>query len=159
MFCCCIPPDLGIAYRYRQNIFTRHTNQIYLLIAFMSYKKHLAVLRIPHLAKLLPMELSWFLIIYFAILCHFFMIMLTLDRFLVFYFTIKYPIYCTSEKPLKTLYIVVALTLIVDFACSISVYSNRFLDARFYSAICNDCLRYSLLYWRSIDIHIHFCGL
>ena len=41
------------------------------------------------------------------------MVMLTLDRCLVFYFTIKYPTCCISEKLLKTLYIVVALTLII----------------------------------------------
>ena len=81
-----------------------------MLIALCHTAKILAVLRI--LAKLLPTELLWFPEIYFRISYHVSMVLFTLDCFLVFYFAIKYPLYCTSKKLLKIIYIVVVLAII-----------------------------------------------
>ena len=53
------------------------------------------------------------------------MVLFTFDRFLVFYLTIKYSIYCTSKKLLKIIYTVVTFTvifvliLVVLFLCKV----------------------------------------
>lgn len=103
---------LGLLILYRQKYLSRNKNQIYLLIALCQTESIIAVLSIPHLGKLLKflklhVEILWFSEKYFAILNYFFMVLLTLDRFLVFYFTMKYPIYCTLKKLLKILYMVI----------------------------------------------------
>ena len=103
---------LGLRLLYRQKSLSRNKNQIYLLIALCHTATILAVLRILNLAKLLPTELLWFPEIYFRIFYHVLMVLFTLDRFLVFYFAIKYPLYCTSKKLLKIIYIVVVLAII-----------------------------------------------
>ena len=58
-----------------------------------------------------PVDLLWCLDIYLAKLYYFFMMMLTLDRLLDFYWNIKYSIYFRPKKLLKILYsIIVAFT-------------------------------------------------
>ena len=58
-------------------------------------------------------DLLWCLYIYLVKLYYFFMIMLTLDRLLDFYWNIKYSIYFRPKKLLKILYsIIVAFTTI-----------------------------------------------
>ena len=103
---------LGLRLLYRQKSLSRNKNQIYLLIALCHTATILAVLRILNLAKLLPTELLWFPEIYFRIFYHVLMVLFTLDRFLVFYFAIKYPLYCTSKKLLKIINTVVVLAII-----------------------------------------------
>ena len=103
---------LGLRLLYRQKNLSRNKNQIYLLIALCHTASILAVLMILNLVKLSPTELLWFPEIYLRILYHVFMVLFTLDRFLVFYLAIKYPIYCTSKKLLKIIYTVVVFTVI-----------------------------------------------
>ena len=115
---------LGLILLYRQKNRSKN-NQIYLLIAICHTASILAVLTILNPIKSLPKELLWFPEIYFRILYHVFMTLFTLDRFLVFYLTIKYPIYCTPKKLLKIIYTVVMFTaifvliLVVLFLCKI----------------------------------------
>ena len=116
---------LGLILLYRQKTRSKNKNQIYLLIAICHTASILAVLTILNPIKSLPKELLWFPEIYFRILYHVFMTLFTLDRFLVFYLTIKYPIYCTPKKLLKIIYTVVMFTailvliLVVLFLCKI----------------------------------------
>ena len=116
---------LGLILLYRQKNRSKNKNQIYLLIAICHTASILAVLTILNPIKSLPKELLWFPEIYFRILYHVFMTLFTLDRFLVFYLTIKYPIYCTPKKLLKIIYTVVMFTaifvliLVVLFLCKI----------------------------------------
>ena len=116
---------LGLRLLNRQKNLSRNKNQIYLLIALCHTASILAVLRIVNLVKLSPTELLHFSEIYFGILYHVFMVLFTLDRFLIFYLTIKYPIYCTSKKLLKIIYTVVIFTvifvliLVVLFLCKV----------------------------------------
>ena len=151
---------LGLILLYRQKNRSKNKNQIYLLIAICHTASILAVLTILNPIKSLPKELLWFPEIYFRILYHVFMTLFTLDRFLVFYLTIKYPIYCTPKKLLKIIYTVVMFTaifvliLVVLFLCKI-----MFLEAQHYSVTCSDYFRYSLYHRCSYDIHIYFCGL
>ena len=97
-----------------------------MLIALCHTASILAALKLLNLIKSLPRELLWFSEIYFGILYHFFMVLFTTDRFLVFfYLTIKYPIYLTSKKLLKIIYMIVVLALafvrilLVLFSCKV----------------------------------------
>ena len=103
---------LALLILYRQKTLSRNKNQIYLLIALCHTASILAFLKILNLVKLSPTELLWFSEICVRILYHVFMALFTLDRFLVFYLTIKYTIYCTSKKLLKIIYTAVAFTVI-----------------------------------------------
>lgn len=81
---------LGLLILYRQKNMSRNKDQIYLLVALCQTESILAVLSIPHLGKMLqflklPVEILWFSETYFAILNYFFMVLLTMDRFLVFF--------------------------------------------------------------------------
>ena len=102
---------LGLTLLYRQRNSSRNKNQIYLLIALCHTASTLAALKLLNLIESLPKELLWFSEMYFGILYNFFMVLFTTDRFLVFYLTIKYPIYFTSKKLLKIIYTIVVLTL------------------------------------------------
>ena len=95
---------LGLILLYRQKNLSRNKNQIYLLIALCHTASILADSKLLNLVKSLPRELLWFLEIYFGIIYHFFMVLFTKVRFLVFYLRIKYPIYFTSKKFLKIIY-------------------------------------------------------
>ena len=116
---------LGLLLLYRQKTLSRNKNQIYLLITLCHTASILAFLRILEVVKLSPTELLHFSEIYFGILYHAFMVLFTFDRFLVFYLTIKYSIYCTSKKLLKIIYTVVTFTvifvliLVVLFLCKV----------------------------------------
>ena len=116
---------LGLILLHRQKNRSRNKNQIYLLIALCDTASILAALKLLNLIKSLPRELLWFSEIYFGILYHFFMVLFTTDRFLVFYLTIKYPIYLTSKKLLKIIYMIVVLALafvlilLVLFSCKV----------------------------------------
>ena len=76
-----------------------------------------------------PVDLLWCLDIYLAKLYYFFMMMLTLDRLLDFYWNIKYSIYFRPKKLLKILYsIIVAFTTIFVL---ISVFVINFIKIAF----------------------------
>ena len=62
--------------------------------------------------ELLPNLLRFCTEIYLAIIYYFFMILLILDRFLVFYLNLKYTVYCTPKKLLKIVYSMMVLSAI-----------------------------------------------
>ena len=93
MFCCFIHSDLGIDFTlYRQQLLARRKNQIYLLIVE-------AILGFRYI---------------FCDTYHFYMFLLTLDRFLFFYSSIKYTVHCKSKKLLKIPYTVVTFATIIS---------------------------------------------
>ena len=103
---------VGLILLHRRKNHSRNKNQIYLLIALFHTKSAYLARSILYFIILSSVELLWCLDIYLVILYYFFMIMLTLDRFLAFYWNIKYPIYFRPKKLLKILYSIVAFTTI-----------------------------------------------
>ena len=103
---------VGLILLHWRKSHSRNKNQIYLLIALFHTESAYLARSILYFIILSSVELLWCLDIYLVILYYFFMIMLTLDRFLAFYWNIKYPIYFRPKKLLKILYSIVAFTTI-----------------------------------------------
>ena len=108
---------------YRRKNYSRNKNQIYSLIALCHTESMFAVKIILFgiaattetsvvLANDFILWFGRFLHLYAIILYYFFMILLTLDRFMIFYFNMRYSFYCTARTMLKSIYTIALVSLI-----------------------------------------------
>ena len=108
---------------YRRKNYSRNKNQIYSLIALCHTESMFAVKIILFgiaattetsvvLANDFILWFGRFLHFYAIILYYFFMILLTLDRFMIFYFNMRYSFYCTARTMLKSIYTIALVSLI-----------------------------------------------
>ena len=108
---------------YRRKNYSRNKNQIYSLIALCHTESMFAVKNILFgIAATTETSVVWvndFIVwsarvlhLYSVILYYCFMILLTLDRFMIFYFNIRYSIYCTARTMLKSIYTIALVSLI-----------------------------------------------
>ena len=103
---------LAITLLYRRKNHSRLKNQIYLLIGLCHTESMFIIRSVALTLQLLPNLLRYCTEIYLAIIYYFFMILLILDRFLVFYLNLKYVVYCTPKKLLKIIYSMMVLSTI-----------------------------------------------
>ena len=103
---------------YRRKHFSRRKNELYILISLCHTESMFAVetifyvmtgfITIDHI--LFVEFLVWFTRFtgfYLSILYYFFMLLLTVDRFLLFYLNLKYRVLCTPRRVLKCIYAIV----------------------------------------------------
>ena len=112
---------LGLILLYRRRQVSRNRNQIYILIGLCQTESALAIFNILYMFELLPSRVIIIFEVYISILYYSFMILLTSDRFLVFYLNMKYPIYCTPKKLLKIIFSVVAVPLILVLILALAI--------------------------------------
>ena len=112
---------LGLILLYQRNILTRNTNQIYTLIALCHTGNAFVVFSIIYVFQLLSSWVTTILEKYLSILSYSFMILLTSDRFLVFYLNMKYPIYCTPKKFLKIIFSMVVVPMVLVLILALAV--------------------------------------
>ena len=98
---------------YRRKQASRNRNQFFVLIGLCHTESAFAICSIFSMFQLLPHRIAIILEIYLQILYYSFMILLTSDRFLVFYLSMKYPIFCTPKRLLKIIFSVVAFPMIL----------------------------------------------
>ena len=104
---------LGLILLYRRRKVSRNRNQRYILIGLWLTESAFRIFNIFYLFALLPRWIINILETYLSVLYYSFMILLTSDRFLVFYLNMKYPIHCTSKKLLKIFFSVVVVPVIL----------------------------------------------
>ena len=92
---------LGLILLYRRRKVSRNRNQRYILIRLWLTESAFGIFNIFYLFTLLPRWVINIFETYLSVLYYSFMILLTSDRFLLFYLNMKYPIHCTSKKLLK----------------------------------------------------------
>ena len=112
---------LGLILLYRRRQVSRNRNQIYILIGLCQTESALAIFNILYMFELLPSRVIIIFEVYISILYYSFMILLTSDRFLVFYLNMKYPIYCTPKKFLKVVFAVVAVPMILFLILALAI--------------------------------------
>ena len=112
---------LGLISLYRRRQVSRNRNQIYILIGLCHTESALAIFNILYMFELLPSSVIIIFEVYISILYYSFMILLTSDRFLVFYLNMKYPIYCTPKKLLKVVFAVVAVPMILFLILALAI--------------------------------------
>ena len=112
---------LGLILLHRRRQVSRNRNQIYILIGLCHTESALAIFNILYMFELLPSRVIIIFEVYISILYYSFMILLTSDRFLVFYLNMKYPIYCTPKKLLKVVFAVVAVPIIVFLILALAI--------------------------------------
>ena len=112
---------LGLILLYRRRQVSRNRNQIYILIGLYQTESALAIFNILYMFELLPSRVIIIFEVYISILYYSFMILLTSDRFLVFYLNMKYPIYCTPKKFLKVVFAVVAVPMILFLILALAI--------------------------------------
>ena len=112
---------LGLILLYRRRQVSRNRNQIYILIGLCQTESALGIFNILYMFELLPSRVIIIFEVYISILYYSFMILLTSDRFLVFYLNMKYPIYCTPKKFLKVVFAVVAVPMILFLILALAI--------------------------------------
>ena len=112
---------LGLILLYRRKRLLRNKNQIYILIALCHTESVFVILSTLYLFQLAPLRVTTLLEKYLSVLYYSFMVLLTSDRFLVFYLNMKYPIYCTPKKLLKIIFSVVAVPLILVLILALAI--------------------------------------
>ena len=112
---------LGLILLYQRKVRSTNTNQVYILIALCHTGNVFAVFSILYMFQLFSTWVTTVLEKYLSILYYSFMILLTSDRFLVFYLNLKYPLYCTPKKLLKIIISVVAVPLILVLIMALAV--------------------------------------
>ena len=112
---------LGLILLYQRKILPRNPNQIYILIALCHTENAFAVFSISYTFQLFSTWVTTVVEKYLSILYYSYMILLTSDRFLVFYLNMKYPIYCTPGKLFKIIIsvVVVPMALVLILALAI----------------------------------------
>ena len=124
---------------YRRKNYSRNKNQIYSLIALCHTESMFAVKSILFgIVATTENSVVWvnnfivwfarFLHSYVIILYYFFMILLTLDRFMIFYFNMRYPFYCTGRTMLKSIYTIALVSLIYSL---VLVTSSNLKEKRY----------------------------
>ena len=121
---------LGLILLYRRKQISRNKNQIYILIALCHTESTFAMLSTLYMFQLAPLRVTTLLEKYLSVLYYSFMILLTSDRFLIFYLNMKYPIYCTPRKLLKIIIsvVVVPMVLILILALAIQFQLINYLS-------------------------------
>ena len=117
---------------YRRKHLSRRKNELYILISlchtesmFAAETIFLVIIGFITIDHVLFVEfLVWFMRFtgfYLSFLYYFFMLLLTLDRFFLFYLNLKYRVLCTPKRILKCIYAIVvtsALFTVVLIASS-----------------------------------------
>ena len=121
---------LGLILLYRRKQISRNKNQIYILIALCHTESTFAILSTLYMFQLAPLRVTTLLEKYLSVLYYSFMILLTSDRFLVFYLNMKYPVYCTPRKLLKIIIsvVVVPMVLVLILALAIQFQLINYLN-------------------------------
>ena len=112
---------LGLILLYWRRQLSRNRNQIYILIGLCHTESALAIFNILRMFELLPSRVIIIFEIYISILYYSFMILLTSDRFLVFYLNMKYPVHCTPKKLLKICFAVVVVPMILFLILALAI--------------------------------------
>ena len=112
---------LGLILLYRRRQVSRNSNQIYILIGLCHTESVFGIFNIFYLFALLPRWVINVFETYISILYYSFMILLTSDRFLVFYLNMKYPIHCTPKKMLNIFFPVVVVPIILFLILALAI--------------------------------------
>ena len=112
---------LGLILLYRRKQLSRNKNQIYILIALCHTESAFAILSTLYMFQVAPLRVTTLLEKYLSVLYYSFMILLTSDRFFVFYLSMKYPIYCTPRKLLKIIISVVVVPMVLILILAVAI--------------------------------------
>ena len=112
---------LGLILLYQKKILSRNINQMYILIVLCHTGNAFVVFSILYMLQLFSTWVTTILEKCLSVLYYSLMILLTSDRFLVFYLNMKYPICCTPKKLLKIIFLVVAVSLILVLILALAI--------------------------------------
>ena len=138
---------LGLILLYRRRKVSRNRNQRYILIRLWLTESAFGIFNIFYLFTLLPRWVINIFETYLSVLYYSFMILLTSDRFLVFYLNMKYPIHCTSKKLLKIFFSVVVVPVILFLNMAFKYGHNN--------AICVYFCRYFLYFYFYYHMYLY----
>ena len=116
---------LGLILLYRRKQVSRNRNQIYILIGLCHTESGSGVFNIFYMFALLPRWVINIFETYISILYYSFMILLTSDRFLVFYLNMKYPMHCTPKKLRKIIISVVVFPMILFLILALAIQFDQ----------------------------------
>ena len=148
---------LGLILLYRRRKVSRNRNQRYILIGLWLTESAFGIFNIFYLFALLPRWIINILETYLSVLYYSFMILLTSDRFLVFYLNMKYPIHCTSKKLLKIFFFSGGGTSdsFFNVGPTYSVWANKAFKYGHNNAICVHFCRYFLYFYCYYHMHLY----
>ena len=103
------------------------TESTYVIFAVMCLSIFVPKVNVANKWGIILVEAWYIRIMDFTLRClfYFFMILVTLDRFLTFYLNIKYSSYCTTERLLKLVLSTIAVLLMIVLSVTMSIYFKQ----------------------------------